>query len=235
MKTSIGFNRHLELDWLVQTASWSANGFHGKDLKSKIDVLLTPSFDSKVAQDKTRNLLFGIWDSNSKIVPKELHNDACKFLIQHSEINIAMHWGMMLIKYPFFYEVVSQIGRMTKYEGLFIYSQLEQRITETYGDTSTIKRCIQFVVRTLINLNLLANPKQGLYQLKKPIPINQKEVIAWLAEISVRAEGNTSKRMESIANDPVWFPFKIVFDENQLFQNSRLDVHHQASGAVIFI
>lgn len=235
MKTSIGFNRHLELDWLVQTASWVANGFQGKELKNRIDVLLTPNFESKVAQDKTRNLLFGIWDPSSTIAPKQLHIDACKLLIQHSEVNIALHWGMMLVKYPFFYNVVSQIGRMTKHDGLFLYNQLEQRITETYGDTSTIKRCMQFVVRTLMNLDLLANPKQGLYQLKKPIMITQKEVISWLVEISVRAEGNTSKSMDSIVSDPVWFPFKITFNENHLFQDPRFDVHHQASGAVIFI
>ena len=70
MKTSIGFNRHLELDWLVQTASWVANGFQGKELKNRIDILLTPNFESKVAQDKTRNLLFGIWDPSSTIAPK---------------------------------------------------------------------------------------------------------------------------------------------------------------------
>lgn len=235
MKTSIGFNRHLELDWLVQTASWVANGFQGKELKNRIDILLTPNFESKVAQDKTRNLLFGIWDPSSTIAPKQLHIDACKLLIQHSEVNIALHWGMMLVKYPFFYNVVSQIGRMTKHDGLFLYNQLEQRITEAYGDTSTIKRCMQFIVRTLMNLDLLANPKQGLYQLKKPITITQKEVIAWLVEISIRAEGNTSKSMDSIVGDPVWFPFRIAFDENQLLQNPHFDVHHQASGAVIFI
>ena len=169
MKPIIGFNRHLEMDWLVQTASWSANGIHGQALKNKIDSLLAPSFDSKVAQDKTRNLLFGIWDSESKSVPKAFHSDACKLLIEHSEINIAIHWGMMLVKYPFFYNIVVQIGRMTKHEGLFIYNQLEQRITEIYGDTSTIKRCMQFVVRTLINLELLSNPKSGTYQLRKSL------------------------------------------------------------------
>ena len=81
MKPAIGFNRHLEMDWLVQTASWSANGVHGQALKNKIDVLLAPSFDSKVAQDKTRNLLFGIWDSESNSVPKAFHADACRLLI----------------------------------------------------------------------------------------------------------------------------------------------------------
>ena len=235
MKPIIGFNRHLEMDWLVQTASWSANGIHGLALKNKIDSLLAPSFDSKVAQDKTRNLLFGIWDSESKSVPKAFHSDACKLLIEHSEINIAIHWGMMLVKYPFFYNIVVQIGRMTKHEGLFIYNQLEQRITEIYGDTSTIKRCMQFVVRTLINLELLSNPKSGTYQLRKSIVIKYDNVIAWLTEVSVRAQGNSSKSMSAIINDPAWFPFDINFNENRLSSNIRLDVHHQANDAIIFL
>lgn len=235
MKPIIGFNRHLEMDWLVQTASWSANGIQGQALKNKIDILLAPSFDSKVAQDKTRNLLFGIWDSESKSVPKEFHSDACKLLIEHSEINIAVHWGMMLVKYPFFYNIVVQIGRMTKHEDLFVYNQLEQRITENYGDTSTIKRCLQFVVRTLMNLELLSNPKSGMYQLRKSIAINHDNVIAWLTEVSVRAQGNSSKSMSAIINDPAWFPFDINFNENRLSSNIRLDVHHQANDAIVFL
>lgn len=235
MKPIIGFNRHLEMDWLVQTASWSANGIHGQALKNKIDTLLASSFDSKVAQDKTRNLLFGIWDSESKSVPKAFHSDACKLLIEHSEINIAIHWGMMLVKYPFFYNIVVQIGRMTKHEGLFVYNQLEQRITESYGDTSTIKRCLQFVVRTLMNLELLSNPKPGMYQLRKSIPINHDNVASWLTEVSVRAQGNSSKSMSAIINDPAWFPFDINFNENRLSSNIRLNVHHQANDAIIFL
>ncbi len=235
MKPAIGFNRHLEMDWLVQTASWSANGVHGQALKNKIDVLLAPSFDSKVAQDKTRNLLFFFFYSESKSVPKAFHADACRLLIEYSEVNIAIHWGMMLAKYPFFYNVTAQIGKMAKHEGLFIYKQLEQRITEVYGDTSTIKRCIQFVVRTLINLELLSNPKQGVYQLRKPISIAHDDVKSWLAEVSVRAEGNSSKSLSAISNDPAWFPFYINFNENRLTSNFRLDVHHQANDAIIFI
>jgi len=235
MKPIIGFNRHLEMDWLVQTASWSANGIHGQALKNKIDTLLAPSFDSKVAQDKTRNLLFGIWNSESKSVPQGFHSDACKLLIEYSEINIAIHWGMMLVKYPFFYNIVVQIGRMTKHEGLFIYNQLEQRITEIYGDTSTIKRCMQFVIRTLMNLELLFNPKSGTYQLRKSILINHDSVVAWLTEVSVRAQGNSSKSMSSIINDPAWFPFDINFNENRISSNIRLDIHHQANDTIIFL
>ncbi|WP_446915439.1 hypothetical protein, partial [Klebsiella pneumoniae] len=80
-------------------------------------------------------------------------------------------------------------------------------ITENYGDTSTIKRCLQFVVRTLMNLELLSNPKSGMYQLRKAIRISHDSIVAWLVEVSVRAQGNSSKSMTAIINDPAWFPF----------------------------
>ena len=71
MKVSIGFNRHLESDWLAQTASWVANNIAGNELKQKIDELLTPAFSSQVAKDKTRNLLFGIWCKLPKHIPNK--------------------------------------------------------------------------------------------------------------------------------------------------------------------
>ena len=235
MRLSIGFNRHLEMDWLVQTASWAANGFDGQDLKNKIDLLLTPRFDSQVAKDKTRNLLFGVWCAESKYYPVAFHDDACRYLLHYSELNAALHWGMMLVKYPFFYNVVSQVGKMARHDGEFIYNQLEQRIVEVYGDTSTIKRCMQFVVRTMINLEMLSNPALGLYKLKRPVQIQQPELCSWLAEVSIRASGNTSKSLDAIVVDPAWFPFDIQFNEYCISLNPRLELHHQANGSVVFL
>mgnify|MGYP000318392070 CR=1 FL=1 len=129
-----------------------------------------------ITKDKTRNLLFGIWSKLPKHIPNDFQRDAANLLMEYSELNLVFHWGMMLAKYPFFKSVVEQIGRLTKLNDSFLYSQLEQRITENYGDTSTIKRSMQFVVRTLMNLELLANPKQGIYQLRKPIQVNNPSI-----------------------------------------------------------
>ena len=198
MKVSIGFNRHLESDWLAQTASWVANDITGNELKDKIDDLLSPAFTSQVAKDKTRNLLFGIWSKLPKHIPDSFQKSAANLLMENSELNLVFHWGMMLAKYPFFKSVVEQIGKLTKLNDSFIYSQLEQRITETYGDTSTIKRSMQFVVRTLMNLELLANPKQGVYQLRKPILVTKPEIKAWLVEASIYSESVTSRSLNAI-------------------------------------
>jgi len=235
LKVSIGFNRHLESNWLAQTASWVANGIEGKELKDKIDLLLTPDFTSQVAKDKTRNLLFGIWSKLPKHIPNDFQRDAANLLMEYSELNLVFHWGMMLAKYPFFKSVVEQIGRLTKLNDSFLYSQLEQRITENYGDTSTIKRSMQFVVRTLMNLELLANPKQGIYQLRKPIQVNNPSIKSWLVEASVYSEQVTSRSLTAINDEHVWFPFELYFDENDLSHNDRLEAHHQTADVIVFV
>ena len=96
MKVSIGFNRHLEPDWLAQTASWVANGIEGQTLKDRIDSMLEPAFTSKVARDKTRNLLFGIWNKLPKNISERFHWRGAKLLMVRSERLLVFHWGMML-------------------------------------------------------------------------------------------------------------------------------------------
>lgn len=235
MKPTIGFNRHLEMTWLTQTATWAASGFKGAELKQHIDSLLAPAFTSQVAMDKTRNLLFSIWDTQAKSVPQRFSQQACELLLSHSEKSLVLHWGLLIAKYPFFYFVVTQLGRIARHDGVFLYSQLEQRVTEEYGDTSTIKRSMQFVVRTLVNLEILSNPKTGMYQLRKQLTLSSPELIAWLAEAVIYANNEKSRSLERMNNEPALFPFKAVFNEGNLSNAAMLDLHHQASDTVVFV
>ncbi|WP_318516282.1 hypothetical protein [Photobacterium leiognathi] len=235
MKVSIGFNRHLEPDWLAQTASWVANGVEGQALKDRIDSMLEPAFTSQVAKDKTRNLLFGIWNKLPKHISERFQSRGANLLMEHSEQHLVFHWGMMLSKYPFFSFVVGQIGKLTKLNDTFIYSQLEDRVTEQYGDTSTIKRSMQFIVRTLMNLEVLKNPKQGVYGLNTAVSIEQPEVKGWLVEAIIRSNQSSSRSLSSINDDTVWFPFKVFFDLSDVQANKELEAHLQSSDTVVFL
>ncbi|EGQ9112936.1 TPA: hypothetical protein O4G41_002654 [Vibrio alginolyticus] len=235
MKVSIGFNRHLEPDWLAQTASWVANGIDGQALKDRIDSMLEPAFTSKVAKDKTRNLLFGIWNKLPKHISERFQSRGASLLMEHSEQHLVFHWGMMLSKYPFFAFVVGQIGKLTKLNDTFIYSQLEDRVTEQYGDTSTIKRSMQFVVRTLINLEVLKNPKQGVYELNRAVSIELPEIKGWLVEAIMHSNQSSSRSLSSINDDTVWFPFKLFFDLSDVQANKELEAHLQSSDTVVFL
>ncbi|WP_434567668.1 hypothetical protein QFW85_26810 [Vibrio chagasii] len=235
MKVSIGFNRHLEPDWLAQTASWVANGIEGQALKDRIDSMLEPAFTSKVAKDKTRNLLFGIWNKLPKHISERFQSRGANLLMEHSEQHLVFHWGMMLSKYPFFSFVAGQIGKLTKLNDTFIYSQLEDRVTEQYGDTSTIKRSMQFVVRTLMNLEVLKNLKQGVYELNTAVSIEQPEVKGWLVEAIMRSNQSSSRSLSSINDDTVWFPFKLFFDLSDVQTNKELEAHLQSSDTVVFL
>lgn len=235
MKPAIGFNRHLEMTWLTQTAAWAASGYQGAALKQHIDSLLAPAFTSQVAMEKTRNLLFGIWDTQTKTIPQRFQQQACQLLLSHSEHSLVLHWGLLIAKYPFFYFVVLQLGRIARHDGTFLYSQLEQRVTEEFGDTSTIKRSMQFVVRTLVNLEILSSPKTGLYQLRKPLVLASQELIAWLAEAVIHANNEKSRSLDRINNDPALFPFEVCFTESNLGGSANLDLHHQTTDSIVFV
>ncbi|MGI2259418.1 hypothetical protein [Shewanella sp. GXUN23E] len=235
MKPSIGFNRHLELSWLTQTAIWAAGGLEGAELKKHIDSLLAPSFTSQVAMDKTRNLLFGIWNGQSKASPKEFHAQACNLLLRHSEHSLVIHWGLLIARYPFFYFVVSQLGRIARHDRLFVYSQLELRVTEEYGDTSTIKRSMQFVIRTLTNLGLISSAKTGVYQLARPVSLGSAELIAWLAQAIILANDDRSRSLDRLNSDPAYFPFDIIFSESCLASSPSIELLHQASDTIVFL
>ncbi|WP_108651329.1 hypothetical protein [Dongshaea marina] len=235
MKVSIGFNRHLEPDWLAQTASWVANGIEGQALKERIDSMLEPAFTSKVAKDKTRNLLFGIWNKLPKDMTSRFQGKGADLLIEHSEQHLVFHWGMMLSKYPFFAFVVGQIGKLTKLNDTFMYSQLEERVAEQYGDTSTIKRSMQFVVRTLMNLDVLRNPEQGVYGVSRPLKIESSEIKGWLVEAIMLSNQSSSRSLSSINDDSVWFPFEIFFDLSDVQTNKELEAHLQSSDIVVFM
>ncbi|MEC6898389.1 hypothetical protein [Photobacterium piscicola] len=235
MKISIGFNRHLEPDWLAQTASWVANGIEEQALKDRIDSMLESVFTSKVAKDKTRNLLFGIWNKLPKHIPGRFQSRGANLLMEYSEQHLVFHWGMMLAKYPFFSFVVAQIGKLTKLNDTFIYSQLEDRVTEQYGDTSTIKRSMQFVVRTLMNLEVLKNPKQGVYELNKAMSIVQPEIKGWLIEAIMLSNQSSSRSLSSINDDSVWFPFTLYFDASDVQSNRELEAHLQSSDTIVFL
>jgi len=235
VKVSIGFNRHLEPDWLAQTASWVANGIEGQALKERIDSMLEPAFTSKVAKDKTRNLLFGIWNKLPKHISERFQSRGANLLMEHSEKHLVFHWGMMLSKYPFFAFVVGQIGKLAKLNDTFIYSQLEGRVTEHYGDTSTIKRSMQFVVRTLMNLGVLKNTKQGVYELTQPLVIEHSEIKGWLVEAIMLSNQTSSQSLSSINDDTVWFPFEVFFDETAVHTNKELEPHIQSSDVIVFM
>ncbi len=235
MAVVIGFNRHLERKWLDQVVAWVENGVQGKELRSKVEELLTPFFTSKVAKEKTRNLLLGIWDRLPKHIPSSFQKEAAELSGRDESNGLVVQWGMMIAKYPFFAFIAGQIGRLAKLQNTFSYAQLERRVVEQYGDTETVKRSLRFVVKTMCNLNVLKSNNKGNYNLCSPVSIQQADIKIWLVEAALYSDGTGSRSLSAISTDPFWFPFEFDIHAYEIDRNSKFDLHHQMNDVVVFI
>ncbi|WP_219079308.1 hypothetical protein [Vibrio parahaemolyticus] len=87
-----------------------------------------------------------------------------------------------------------------------------------------------------MNLEVLKNPKQGVYELNTAVSIEQPEVKGWLVvEAIMHSNQSSSRSLSNINDDTVWFPFKLFFDLSDVQTNKELEAHLQSSDTVVFL
>ena len=109
--------------------------------------------------------------------------------------------------HPFFLDVATQVGKLIKLNGLANRSQIKRRMTEAWGDRSTLERTIQHVLRSLTQWGLLRaghehgsliGPAQRIYL--------GDEVSQLLVHSVLLGQGNGLHLPQLIAH-PALFPF----------------------------
>ena len=73
------------------------------------------------------------------------------------EKRIAVHWAMVAGTHPFFFDVATHVGKLLKLHGQANRSQIKRRMTETWGDRSTLERTIQHVLRSIDAVGTASN------------------------------------------------------------------------------
>ena len=81
-------------------------------------------------------------------------------LIGTAEQKVAIHWAMAMGTPSFFYDVASNVGKLLTLHGQANRSQIKRRMTETWGDRSTLERTIQHVLRSITQWGLLRHGKE---------------------------------------------------------------------------
>jgi len=148
----IGFDRKIELEWINYTAELVSMGSSKADIRKtlakKLSVYgLGPSKGG--ALSKTITVLTRIWSNVPKdVIPlreKAIH----LFKMASNDEKVILHLGLAISTYPFFFEVMTQIGRLLKLQDTFSSDQITRRIIEKWGDTQRVRRSVSHVLQTL--------------------------------------------------------------------------------------
>lgn len=157
-----------------------------------------------------------------------VHDIALQLIESASETDaIAVHWGVACATYPFWYHIARNVGRLLSLQGLCTQRQLVTRLNEQYGQTATVSRYAQYVVRSFVAWGILQDTDTpGTLVSGTPIPIQNPAIVAFLFQSCLHAAQVTSKSYTALSNDASLFPFSLsyfapaVLEKNNSFLTS---------------
>lgn len=226
----IGFDRTISSDWLDAAAARVISGEAPEETRKFLwDFLedVEPGTTNNSSRGKTLTVLSRIWVS----VPfqaEPLRQAALSCIASTSgDKRIGIHWAMVLGTHPFFFDVATHVGKLIKLNGQANRSQIKRRMTEAWGDRSTLERTIQHVLRSIAQWGMLrAGSENGsLIPADQRVSINDD--VGQLLVYSVLLAHGRGLPFSHLIDHPSLFPFALKITEQDLMRNSMFRVQRQ--------
>jgi hypothetical protein len=229
-RTRIGFDRTIHSEWLDAVVARVLIGETVEETtrflwKFLEDIELGSTISS--GRGKTLTVLNRVWVSVPKGA-KPLKHAALKAVGGASgETRIAIHWAMVVGTHPFFLDVATHTGQLIKLNGQANRSQIKRRMTETWGDRSTVERAIQHVLRSMVQWGLLRSGEDKGSLVGPPHRINISDELGQLLVHSVLIGNGKTMQLSNLLNHPAIFPFSIRPMVRDLMGNPIFQVQRQ--------
>lgn len=141
------------------------------------------------------------------------------------EERVALHWAILSATYPFFMEVSLVAGRLFGMQESIFRQQIQRRLEEMRGASSTIGRNLEYALWILCDLGLLrmGNAK-GEYLKCDPLPIVNRSVAAALWKAILLATKGGSASISRLRASPAFFAFSMSEPEESDFDDFFPDV-----------
>jgi hypothetical protein len=228
----VGFDRKIQLGWLDATADWASQGLSAADIRERLEKLL----EGKVAgagphsaRGKTMTVLLHIW----VLVPDALvplRDDGLALLRERSgRDRLPLHWGMCVATYPFFRDVAATTGRLLSLQGTAALSQVVRRMTESWGERSTLIRAVQRVVRSFVEWgSLVETDERGIFSAAPRITVAHGNGLGpWLLEAGISNSEGQARPFRSLVGAASFFPLELKLSLRDVGNSPRLEVFRQ--------
>jgi len=226
----IGFDRTILSEWLDATAARVISGEAPEATRKFLwDFLedVEPGTTNNSSRGKTLTVLTRIWVS----VPfqaEPLRQAALKCIASTSgDKRIGVHWAMVVGTHPFFFEVATHVGNLIKLNGQANRSQIKRRMTEVWGDRSTLERTIQHVLRSIVQWGPLhaGSEYRSLIAADQRVSIDSD--VGQLLVHSVLLGHGRGLPFFHLIDHPALFPFALKISAQDLMRNPMFRVQRQ--------
>ena len=230
--TQIGLDRLVRLVLLERTSALVLAGNDAKSIKERLQEDLLGTFrssntDVRGSIDKTITIQLKIWLKSQEDL-ELLRTDGLELIrILPRQERIAVHWGMTMAVYPFWFSVATQVGRLLRLQGTVAAPQIQRRVREQYGDRETVTRRTRYIIRSFLDWGVLQETgTKGIYSAGATLALDDPQLVTWLLEASLHARANGSAPLKELIDSPNLFPFRIkpVHAESLVAASPRLDL-----------
>lgn len=206
----IGFDRRLRREWLDFVSDCAAAHVAPDVIRAKLHDLLAPvvaESGERGARSKTITVLGRLWLVSDPRIDGLRRRALEAFPSLAAGEQLALHWGLALVVYPFFFDVVSAIGRLLKLQGTASLSEVVRRTKEKWGDRERVARSARHVIQSLSDWSVLAVGKnKGVYSAPVPKPLG-RDICWWMLEALLLGSGAAMVPFKQLVQSPAAFPF----------------------------
>jgi hypothetical protein len=230
----IGFSQRIRLEWLEEAAELVLSGKTERQIKEALEEMLldklsVESLAERGNRSKAITILMKIW-ATPPISLRILNQEGLKLLCELPvNEHLTIHWGMCMAVYPFFGLVAETVGHLLSLQEQVSIAQIQRRLRELLGERETVERATSRVVRCFVDWGVLKDSTaKGFYQAVNRRSISNAQIISWLVEAKLLANGSKTSILASIVQSPALYPFSFTeFIPAQLEQNQRLELFTQ--------
>lgn len=224
----IGFDRMIKIEWLDAVAGKMQNERDVKEMRGYLHNLLKNEHPAFEARRKTVSVLMRTWF----LVPQEhipMRDKALHIIDEtSSQERLLIHWGMLLLAYPFFRDTVTIIGGLFSLQGKFSISQVFRKMEQSWGQRTTVKRAIRRVVRSLYEWGVIEETtEKGVYLPSAKVDTLASDLELWFIEAVLRSGTSDFIAFEHLHNMSCAFPFSLSVSISDLFESGKFEISLQ--------
>ncbi|MDF9408595.1 hypothetical protein L7E55_09540 [Pelotomaculum isophthalicicum JI] len=225
MAKPVGFDQKIKLRHLDYIAR-EASSLDRKNVHEKLDEFLNADIRGAKSRKNAVTVLMKIWYLTPGEL-KSLRQRALELLPSLSfHDRLVFHWGMTLLAYPFFKDVVNELGTLFRLQNEVPSRQIGRKVKSLYGDRRRVEVATTAVLMSIKSWGLIERSKSNIYTLPKKYEITNAALKLWLAEVVLRVSDCQYMPLEMIPAAQFVFPFQFKINIRE-FEHSNFIINRQ--------
>jgi hypothetical protein len=149
------------------------------------------------------------------------------------EERLLVHWGMTILAYPFFKDLVQELGKLFRLQDEVPSAVVGRKMKELYGDRRRVKVATSAVLTSIKTWGIVDLLKSRSYKLRPKMSVTSTDLNQFITEVILRATNVTAMPIDLLHNHALFFPFSFDISAAELRNNNQFRLNRQGIDIVI--